>query len=206
MLTALDLGIVSASRMDSGNLPDLLKDVRKGAGRIQEIVSNLGVFALSENSDRKSPCPMRELASKAIQMLPPDLPRNLIAVDIPEDLVIVGYQTQLVHVLVNLLRNAMDAVSGDPFRDGARVVLRASREGPDKIIIAVEDNGCGIPETNLKHIFEPFFTTKDVNQGTGLGLSVCHSIVRAHGSDLLVRSRVGQGSCFSFELPDNGLC
>ncbi len=206
MLTALDLGIVSASRMDSGNLPDLLKDVKKGAERIQEIVSNLGVFALSENSDRKSPCQMHELASKAIQMLPPDLPRNLISVDIPEDLVIVGYQTQLVHVLVNLLRNAMDAVSGGSIREGARVVLRASRESSDKIKVSVEDNGCGIPETNIKRIFEPFFTTKDVNQGTGLGLSVCHSIVRAHGSDLLVRSRVGEGSCFSFELPDNGLC
>jgi len=149
---------------------------------------------------------MHELASKAIQMLSPDLPRNLISVDIPEDLVIVGYQTQLVHVLVNLLRNAMDAVSGGSIREGARVLLRASRESSDKIKVSVEDNGCGIPETNIKRIFEPFFTTKDVNQGTGLGLSVCHSIVRAHGSDLLVRSRVGEGSCFSFELPDNGLC
>lgn len=206
MLTALDLGIGSANRLDSGNLPDLLADVKRGAERIQEIVSNLGVFALSENSDRKSPCAMGELASKAVQMLPPDLPRNRITVDIPGDLVIVGFQTQLVHVLLNLLRNAMDAVSGDSYRDRAKVILRASRMDSDKIRVSVEDNGCGIPESNMKRIFEPFFTTKDVNQGTGLGLSVCHSIIKAHGSDLAVRSRVGEGSCFSFELPDKDIC
>jgi two-component system NtrC family sensor kinase len=66
---------------------------------------------------------------------------------------------------------------------------------------AVIDTGCGIPENNLRRIFDPFFTSKAVGQGTGLGLSVSHGIVQAHGGLIEVDSKVGEGSTFRVFLP-----
>ena len=65
----------------------------------------------------------------------------------------------------------------------------------------MEDNGNGIPEEHLGRIFDPFFTTKGPDQGTGLGLMICHRIVTAHGGTIEVRSRVGEGATFSVHLP-----
>jgi signal transduction histidine kinase len=69
------------------------------------------------------------------------------------------------------------------------------------IVISVTDTGCGIPEENLAKIRDPFFTTKDVGTGTGLGLSIVDEIVRSHGGELIIDSKVGKGSTFSVILP-----
>ena len=67
--------------------------------------------------------------------------------------------------------------------------------------IDITDTGCGISEKNLQRIFDPFFTTKEVGRGTGLGLSVSHGIVKAHGGSIEVESTVGKGSSFHVYLP-----
>jgi signal transduction histidine kinase len=69
------------------------------------------------------------------------------------------------------------------------------------VSIAISDTGCGIPEENLSKIRDPFFTTKDVGTGTGLGLSIVDEIIRGHGGELLVESKVGKGSTFTVVLP-----
>ena len=69
------------------------------------------------------------------------------------------------------------------------------------VVISMIDTGCGISERNLKRIFDPFFTSKDVGRGTGLGLSVSHGIVEAHGGLIEVESKVGEGSTFRVFLP-----
>ena len=68
-----------------------------------------------------------------------------------------------------------------------------------RLNISVIDNGVGIPEENLDRIFDPFFTTK--KGGTGLGLSICYNIVKSHGGDIEVKSRVGQGTTILVSLP-----
>ena len=68
----------------------------------------------------------------------------------------------------------------------------------------IEDNGRGIEADDLPKIFDPFFTTKTVGQGTGLGLSVSHEIIRKHGGSLWVDSRAGYGTRFLIELPRDG--
>jgi signal transduction histidine kinase len=70
----------------------------------------------------------------------------------------------------------------------------------DKIEISVKDNGNGIPEKVLAKIFQPFFTTKPTGQGTGLGLSLSYDIVKAHGGDLSVETKEGEGTAFKIIL------
>ena len=65
----------------------------------------------------------------------------------------------------------------------------------------VQDNGQGIPEENLSAIFDPFFTTKEVGKGTGLGLSVSYGVIKKHGGQILVDSKVGRGTTFTVVLP-----
>lgn len=74
----------------------------------------------------------------------------------------------------------------------------------DIIVIAVSDNGPGIPEANLSRIFEPFFTTKPVGKGTGLGLSICYGIIQKMGGRIAVNSSIDSGTSFYIHLPVKG--
>jgi signal transduction histidine kinase len=80
------------------------------------------------------------------------------------------------------------------------VSVSTKKEG-NKVMISVKDNGNGIPEKVLDKIFQPFFTTKPTGQGTGLGLSLSYDIVKAHGGELKVETKVDLGSVFMFHLP-----
>lgn len=104
-----------------------------------------------------------------------------------------GDKTKLQEVLLNLLRNAREAIDGD-----GTIILSASR-CRDILLITIKDSGCGIPAENLESIFEPFKTYK--TGGTGLGLSLSKRIVEAHGGTISVESEIGKGSTFSIKLP-----
>jgi signal transduction histidine kinase len=99
-------------------------------------------------------------------------------------------------VVMNLLVNSYDAV-------GERGVIGISAAATEEggIRLSIRDNGQGIPAEHLGRVFEPFFTTKEIGQGTGLGLSVCQSIVESHGGRIAVESTVGSGSLFTVTLP-----
>jgi signal transduction histidine kinase len=73
----------------------------------------------------------------------------------------------------------------------------------DKVLISVKDNGNGIPEKLLDKIFQPFFTTKPTGEGTGLGLSLSYDIIKAHGGELKVETKEGEGAEFIIYLPKN---
>jgi two-component system NtrC family sensor kinase len=114
---------------------------------------------------------------------------------------------QIKQVVMNLLINAQHAIEdkGTITVKSCRA-LEAKRAEPGAepvpmVEFAVIDTGCGIPEKNLRRIFDPFFTSKAVGQGTGLGLSVSHGIVQAHGGLIEVDSKVGEGSTFRVFLP-----
>lgn len=105
-------------------------------------------------------------------------------------------RVQLQQVIVNLLRNAMDAaeMAGD---DARFLDIQSRWEGPDNVLVAVRDHGPGI--TDAERIFEPFFTTK--RDGLGMGLSICRSIIEAHGGRLWAANAGKGGAVFSFTLP-----
>ena len=98
------------------------------------------------------------------------------------------------HVLLNLLRNAMQATE-----PGEAIILRAATEG-EWAVVEVEDTGCGIPEEMFDLVFKPFFSTKGPG-GMGLGLSMCRSVVERQGGCLSVTSKPGRGSRFRITLP-----
>jgi len=106
-----------------------------------------------------------------------------------------GHKGKLQQVLLNLLRNAADAVVS-----GGRIeVTTALREG--RVVLEVLDDGMGIREEDLPHVFDPFFTTKGRGKGTGLGLAISYGIVREHEGDLQVESARGEWTRFRVELP-----
>jgi PAS domain S-box-containing protein len=110
----------------------------------------------------------------------------------------VADETRLGQLFVNLLMNAAQAIP--PGQASANeVAIRATADG-DRIIIEVRDSGPGIARENLGRIFEPFYTTKAIGEGTGLGLSVCHGIVKSVGGELGVESELGKGSTFRVVL------
>jgi two-component system NtrC family sensor kinase len=99
-------------------------------------------------------------------------------------------------VFLNLITNAAQAIE-----DQGEIVISTKLRDDDHVMVSITDTGCGIPHENLAKIRDPFFTTKEVGTGTGLGLSIVDEIVRSHGGELLVDSRLGAGSTFSVVLP-----
>jgi signal transduction histidine kinase len=112
-------------------------------------------------------------------------------------------------VILNLITNACFAVNEKSKQNVAgyepRVLVSTKSvklpSGNFGVEVSVKDNGNGIPEKTLDKIFQPFFTTKPAGQGTGLGLSLSYDIIKAHGGELKVKSKVGEGAEFVFQLP-----
>jgi len=163
---------------------------------------------LARDPQRGAPreqCDAAELAREAITLLQREAQRARveIAVDAsPETPKLVASRDQIHQVLLNLVLNAIQATPPG----GKVTVTTAADDGADgpRVAIEVRDTGVGVPEEDLERIFDPFFTTKDPDQGTGLGLMICHRIVTDHGGTIDVQSRAGQGSCFRVRLPAGG--
>ena len=122
--------------------------------------------------------------------------------DIPADFVVTGNTNLMVQVLVNLLKNAIDATSTKRYEHGEvpTVWINAERK-EGTILLKVRDNGTGIEEKHLGKIFDPFFSTKDQGQGMGLGLSLCYRIIQSFGGTISVKTQVGEFAEFLIELP-----
>ena len=116
----------------------------------------------------------------------------------PELPAIEGDPTQIQQVLINLVRNAFDAMHDTP--PGRRIVeIATNYNGDGTICVAVRDYGSGISETTRERLFEQFFTTKD--EGLGMGLAIVRSIIEAHGGTITAENAEGGGARFHFRLP-----
>jgi signal transduction histidine kinase len=119
---------------------------------------------------------------------------------IPYDLEVVCSADYFRQILINLIRNSIDALEQ---QDNPLIIVRAGivRENPELFFVEVEDNGSGIAQEHLNSIFDPFFTTKSEGKGTGLGLSVSYGLAQSMGGTLKVRSEKGVGTTLRMELP-----
>lgn len=120
-----------------------------------------------------------------------------VTTELQDDLpAILGDESQLKQVIINLLTNALDATS-----DGGTILIKTLADTNSGIELMIEDSGCGIPLELQDKLFEPFFTTKPVGKGIGIGLSTCYTIVKNHHGEINVTSAVGKGSAFRVSLP-----
>jgi PAS domain S-box-containing protein len=108
-----------------------------------------------------------------------------------------GNASQLKQVFMNIIVNAAEAIHGS----GTLTITTSPAPDRKSVLVEFTDTGEGIPEENLTRIFDPFFTTKDVGKGTGLGLATSYGIVEEHGGKIRVKSKVGEGTTFTIELP-----
>ena len=107
-------------------------------------------------------------------------------------------------VILNLINNAFYVVNEKKkmnIEGYEPTVSLGTKRIDDKVAIRVADNGNGIPQKILDKIFQPFFTTKPTGQGTGLGLSLSYDIIKAHGGEIKVETKDGEGSGFIIQLP-----
>lgn len=177
--------------------------IQREAGRAARIVRNLLTFARAHDGER-GPIDLRVVVERTLELRAHELRTRGITVHVeipPEGLPPVrADQQQLQQVLLNLLLNAEQALKGEPRAEPGQIWIRGRAIGASARI-EVEDNGPGIPVENLSRIFDPFFTTKPAGIGTGLGLSVSHGIVEAHGGRIWAESRAGGGARLVVELP-----
>ena len=109
-----------------------------------------------------------------------------------------GDSIQIQQVLINLLTNALDAMDDQPL-DARTIAISTRLENLEEIMVSISDCGGGLPPDTIETIFSPFHTTK--SSGMGLGLSICKSIVEAHGGKIFAENNPDGGATFSFTLP-----
>jgi CheY-like chemotaxis protein len=118
-----------------------------------------------------------------------------VRIDIPSELLVTGSKSALSQVFMNLCTNARDALP-----DGGEIEIKAFRKG-DSAEVTVSDTGIGMDNETQAKCFDPFFTTKVSGKGTGLGLSTTYGIVKNHGGDIRVESKIGKGTSFLLSFP-----
>jgi two-component system NtrC family sensor kinase len=172
--------------------------IARAGARATQVVRNLLDFARKEQY-HLGLTDINETLQRAIELVQHEILARGVKLDFKPDPklpAILASQDHLQSVWLNLLLNAIDSLDKSPGQ-----IKIAARQIGDEIHISVNDNGKGISPERLMRIFEPFYTTKEAGRGTGLGLSVCHRIVKQHNGQIHVESQVGTGSEFMVVLP-----
>lgn len=186
-----------------------LDDIREAGERSMHIVSNMLEFSRGNSRTHDHFDLVRivrhtlELGDNTLsQQTSQGQQRPQVITELAENIPpVMGSAAEIQQVILNLLRNAVQAFQASDSTAPPVIRLRAFLER-GSAVLQIEDNGPGMTEEVRRHIFEPFFTTKDVGQGTGLGLSVSYFIITEHHSGTIdVDSIPGEGSCFTIRLP-----
>ncbi|MEW6264898.1 MAG: PAS domain-containing protein [Thermodesulfobacteriota bacterium] len=208
------IGYTQLSMLDTLEGSILRKNLRQvlaASNRASNLVKQILTFSRQRESERQ-PIRLSSIIAEAIRLLRASLPSTI---EIRHGLsstkaAVVADPTQMHQVLMNLCSNAAHAMRdkggileislAETFLDEAEVMRYGMTPGP-YVRLTVGDTGHGIDPAVMDRIFDPFFTTKETGQGTGMGLAVVHGIVKTHGGNISVRSKVGQGTVFEVLLP-----
>jgi PAS domain S-box-containing protein len=204
-IAAAILGAETAQRWLAHQPPDLERAGRaiansvKDTKRAADIIDRIRAL-VKKAPERKDDLKINEAISEVIELTRGEIFKNSVALrtKLAEALPLIqGDRVQLQQVMLNLIVNAVEAMSQT--REGRRELLISSQSEADCILVAVRDSGPGLPEAALARAFEAFYTTK--SNGLGMGLSICRSIVEAHGGRLWATANVPIGAVFQFTIP-----
>ena len=197
-LMALQLAEQEAGENES--LKDTLKDIGQGMGRIRGVISDLRTFAYPTKAGDREEFLIDDALTTAMRLTAHELGETPLEREGLGSVKVNAGKTQVVHVLMNLLVNAAQATRATKAQRSPRITVQCQRKG-DRVEISVRDNGTGVKAEIIPRLCDPFFTTKDVGQGMGLGLSICHTIIKNHGGQIVITSEEGQWTQVAFDLP-----
>lgn len=186
-----------------GEIPYVLTEMNEGAQRIRRIVNDLRDFARQEAKDTAVPIDLNEVVATAARLLDVTIrgyTRHFSLVLDPYLPSMLGNAQRIEQVVVNLIINACQALPDDSA--SVKVETRINHASR-RIVLSVEDQGCGIASEALSNLTDPFYTTKRESGGTGLGLSVSAGIVTAYEGEMNFYSRPGEGTRVEVTFPWN---
>jgi C4-dicarboxylate-specific signal transduction histidine kinase len=207
-LTAIVLGGAACLRW-LGREPPAMDEARSSvehmtgeAERANDIINR--IRALAKNSEpEKAPLDINDVIHEVVRLVQREMLANGASLRLelaPALPVVPGDRVQLQQVLINLVINAIQAMAS--VADRPRDLRIRSQQGDDgHVLVAVTDSGSGIEADNMNELFKAFFTTKP--SGMGMGLSICRSIIEAHGGRVSAANNAGPGATFQFTLPTN---
>jgi C4-dicarboxylate-specific signal transduction histidine kinase len=186
--------------------PDLLEAraaaerTTQGATRASEVIGRIRSL-IHKTAPERAQVQMNEVIREVVALADRQAARSNVSIvtelapDLPP---VLGDRIQLQQVILNLMLNGIEAMSGvsDRLR---RLLIRSQVLESLQVLVSIEDSGIGVKAEIMSRLFEPFFTTR--SQGIGMGLPISRSIVEAHGGRLWAESTVNQGSVFQFSLP-----
>jgi two-component system sensor histidine kinase DctS len=180
-------------------LEDALRKAAQQAQRAGRIIRRVHDFVRKREPTRV-PLRMSAVVEEAVGFAEADARRRRVRLDVAlaaDDPELQGDPVLLQQVVLNLLRNAMDAMAATP--EGAREIRIGTRAEAGGVTVSIADRGGGIPDDVREHLFQPFFTTK--SEGMGMGLNICRSILELHGGRVWAEPNPGGGTIFSFSVP-----
>jgi signal transduction histidine kinase len=173
---------------------ELLSQIEAETDRARDVVASILEFSRSKE---RGTFPLKKAVQETLRFIKAEIPpRVTVQLDIPDDLKLYADRQKIQQMILNLLKNAIDAISGE-----GRIDIYASYVGEhgENVGIAVRDNGAGMDQEKISQIFDPFFTSK--KKGHGLGLFIVHNIVKEHDGSISVESRPGKGTAFTIVVP-----
>jgi two-component system, cell cycle sensor histidine kinase and response regulator CckA len=194
------------------NLRKYVSEIFKAGNRAKELVQQILLFSRQGHS-KKGPMDMSRVVDEALKLIKATLPANIaIMENISHNLApVFANEIQIHQIVMNLCTNAHHAIKTtdgmlDVSLKAISLLEQDAQNNPglkpgSYIRLSIGDNGCGIPPDIINRIFEPYYTTKPTGEGTGLGLSTVHGIVKDHGGCIKVYSEAGVGTAFHVFLP-----
>ncbi len=183
------------------HLLQLVDDIESAAGRVAKIVSDLKNFARLSEAVDKQPVSVNEAVDNALRLVHTTLRSAGVTIEnrLTEDLPLIdGNLQNIEQVIVNILINAVQAIDHP---QGRIRIDTGPSPVPGRLRISVADNGKGVDPALAERLFDPFVTDKQAAGGTGLGLSVSSSLVKAHGGDISFERLATKGTIFHIDLP-----
>ena len=185
-----------------GDIIEMVGESQEGAARIRDIVMDLRAVS-RDDQDNLDHVDINQLIDSILNIIWNEVKHKAEVVkeygNLPQ---VRCFPQKIGQVFMNILINAVQAISEWGTITITTKALAVGRRSSDNLVeIKISDTGSGIDKDAIRKIFDPFFTTKEVGSGTGLGMSISHDIIKAHGGAIKVESEVGVGTSFTIQLP-----